>query len=84
MALRPETQNVAAAKIVGMSGKWVTVVTDRGRYLRIPLTKNNQHDQLTIASLKDIWRAGIWIPVNTKLKQFFRFDWLRTPATATE
>ncbi|MCI1287137.1 MAG: hypothetical protein LKG36_00730 [[Lactobacillus] timonensis] len=54
MALRSENQNVVAAKIVGMSSKWVTVVTDRGRYIRIPLTRNNQHDQLMIASLKDI------------------------------
>lgn len=84
MALRSENQNVVASKIVGMSSKWVTVVTDRGRYIRIPLTRNNQHDQLMIASLKDIWREGIWIPVNTKLKHFFRFDWLKTPATAIE
>lgn len=79
MALRNENKNVAAAKIVGMSGKWVTVVTAEGNRMRIPLTKNNQHDKLMIASLKDIWHAGIWIPVNTKLKHFFRFDWLTAP-----
>lgn len=79
MALRLENHNVVAAKIVGMTGKWVVVVTDDGHRMRIPLTKKNQHDQLMIASLKDIWREGIWIPVNTKLKHFFRFDWLSAP-----
>lgn len=81
MALRSENQNIVAAKIIGMTSKRVMVVTEDGHLMSIPLTKNNQQDNLMIESPKDIWRAQIWIPVNKKLKHFFRFDWLTDPAT---
>ncbi|WP_295746442.1 hypothetical protein [uncultured Limosilactobacillus sp.] len=81
MTLRRETKHVTAAKIIGMTGTRVTIITARGRLMIIPLTKKNRHDRLMMASLKDIWREGIWIPVNTKLKRFFRSDWLTQPAT---
>lgn len=79
MALRSESKNIVAAKIISMTGKRVTVITADGHLMSIPLTQNNQRDSLMIESLRDIWHAGIWIPVNKKLKHFFRFDWLAEP-----
>lgn len=61
-------QDIVAAQIVGMNGKTVTVKTETGQILRLPLTAKHQHDQIFLASLKDIWHAQIWIPVNRQLK----------------
>lgn len=73
-------QDVVAAQIVGMNGKTVTVKTETGQILRLPLTAKHQHDQTFLASLKDIWHAQIWIPVNRQLKRLFHYDWLLDPA----
>lgn len=35
-----------------------------------------------LESLKDILRAGIWIPVNKKLRKLFSHDWLVEPEPA--
>ena len=47
-------QDIVAAQIVGMNGKTVTVKTETGQILRLPLTAKHQHDQIFLASLKDI------------------------------
>ncbi|MGM9891653.1 hypothetical protein [Limosilactobacillus sp.] len=70
---------IVAAKIVAVSGRTVKVVTEDGQTLRIPLSKTYQQDQTMLASLKDILKAGIWIPVNRQLKRLFRYDWLTAP-----
>lgn len=81
MKLRQANQatNVAAAQIIGLSGTHVTVKTESGRILRLPLSKNNQHDRVFMASLRDIWKSKIWIPVNTRFRRLFRTDWLVDP-----
>lgn len=71
-----EQTNIVAAKIVRVTRKNVTVVTEEGRRFKVPLNKSYQHDRTMLASLKDILKAGIWIPVNKKLKQLFQYDWL--------
>lgn len=71
--------NIQAAQIVGMSGTRVTVKTEDGQTLRLPISSNNQQDRIFLDSLKDIWKAKIWIPVNTKLHKLFRYDWLAEP-----
>lgn len=73
------TSNVAAAQIIGLSGKYILVKTESGQVLRLPLSLKKQHDQVFLASLKDIWHNQIWIPVNTRLRQLFQFDWLMEP-----
>lgn len=73
--------NIVAAKIVAMTKKKVVVVTEEGHLLTIPLSREYQQDGTMLASLKDILRAGIWIPVNKKLHKLFRHDWLSEPAT---
>lgn len=81
MKLRQANQatDVAAAQIIGMSGTRVTVKTENGRILRLPLSNNNQHDRVFLASLRDIWKNKIWIPVNTRLHRLFQTDWLVDP-----
>ncbi|WP_076459786.1 hypothetical protein [Limosilactobacillus caccae] len=74
--------NIVAARITRVGRKSILVVTEKGRLLRIPLTKEYQQDQLMQASLKDILKAGIWIPVNEKLKKLFSYDWLTSPSLA--
>ncbi|EEW54202.1 hypothetical protein HMPREF0494_0623 [Limosilactobacillus antri DSM 16041] len=81
MTLKDTSQpEIVAARIVAVSGKTVKVVTEDGQTLRIPLPSNYRQDQTMLASLKDIWRAGIWIPVNRQLKRLFHYDWLSEPA----
>ncbi|WP_295731345.1 hypothetical protein [uncultured Limosilactobacillus sp.] len=81
MKLRQTNQQtaVAAAQIIGLSDTRVTVQTENGCILRIPLSQNHQQDQVFLASLHDIWRNHVWIPVNTTLHQLFRYDWLIEP-----
>lgn len=72
--------NIVAAKIVNVTRKNVMVITEEGHTLKIPLTKQYRQDKTLHASLVDILKAGIWIPVNKKLKRLFSYDWFSTPA----
>ncbi|MBB1079655.1 hypothetical protein H5S09_07235 [Limosilactobacillus sp. STM2_1] len=84
MKLKDTNQsNIVAAKIISVSRKNITVITEEGHFLKIPLTTKYQQDKTLFASLKDILKAGIWIPVNKKLKKLFSYDWLSSPAPAT-
>ncbi len=81
MTLKDTSQpDIVAARIVAVSGRTVKVVTEDGQTLRIPLSKTYRQDKTMLASLKDIWHAGIWIPVNRQLKRLFHYDWLTGPA----
>ncbi|MCR5525182.1 MAG: hypothetical protein K6F18_05925 [Lactobacillus sp.] len=84
MTLKETTSqpNIVAAKIIAMSARKVTVVTEEGHLLVIPLTKEYRQDKTMLESLKDILRAGIWIPVNKKLRKLFSHDWLVEPEPA--
>ena len=70
--------DIAAAQIISMSKTHVVVKTEQGRILRLSLSPQHQRDQVFRAALKD-WHNKIWIPVNTKLRQLFRYDWLTEP-----
>lgn len=86
MTLKDTSQpEIVAARIVAVTGRTVKVVTEDGQTLRIPLSNKYRQDKTMLASLRDIWRAGIWIPVNLQLKKLFHYDWLTgpTPAPAT-
>lgn len=86
MTLKDTSQpEIVAARIVAVTGRTVKVVTEDGQTLRIPLSNKYRQDKTMLASLRDIWRAGIWIPVNWQLKKLFHYDWLTgpTPAPAT-
>lgn len=72
--------NIVAAKIVAIGAKKVTVITEEGHLLTIPLTKEYRQDKTMLESLRDILHAGIWIPVNKKLRKLFSHDWLAEPA----
>lgn len=74
--------NIVAARIIAISKRRVIVVTEEDHLLSIPLTKEYRQDKTMLQSLKDILHAGIWIPVNKKLRQLFSYDWLAEPATA--
>ncbi|WP_302117113.1 hypothetical protein [uncultured Limosilactobacillus sp.] len=84
MKLRDTNQpNIVAAKIVNVTKRNVTVITEDGHLLRIPLTQQYRQDKTLHASLVDILKAGIWIPVNKKLKKIFNYDWLPAPTPVT-
>lgn len=84
MTLKDTSQpEIVAARIVAVTGKTVKVVTEDGQAIRIPLSSKYRQDKTMLASLKDIWRAGIWIPVNRQLKRLFHYDWLAAPTPAT-
>ena len=73
------TPDIVAARIIAVSGTTVKVITEDGQKIKIPLTKRYRQDQSLLASLKDILKAGIWIPINKRLKQLFNYDWLTGP-----
>lgn len=75
-------KDVVAAQIVGMNGKTITVKTETGQILRLPLNQKHRQDKVFLASLKDIWHAHIWIPVNRQLKKLFHYDWLMDPSSS--
>jgi hypothetical protein len=80
MTLKDTTHSdIVAARIVAVTGRTVKVVTEDGQTLRIPLSKTYRQDKTMLASLKDILKAGIWIPVNRHLKRLFHYDWLAAP-----
>lgn len=64
-----------------MTAKWITVKTESGQVIRLPLSQNHQADPVFLAALRDIWRNKIWIPVNIKLHQLFQYDWLAEPVS---
>lgn len=72
--------NVSAAQIIGIHGKFVTVKTEYGSIIQLPLSKRDQSDHILLQSLRDIWHAKIWLPVNTKKRRLFKYDWLLAPA----
>lgn len=83
MTLKDTSQpEIVAARIVAVTGRTVKVVTEDGQTLRIPLSNKYRQDKTMLASLRDIWRAGIWIPVNRQLKKLFHYDWLTGPTSA--
>lgn len=71
--------NIVAARIITLNKKKVTVLTEEGQVLSIPLARQYRQDHSLFASLKDILKAQIWIPVNKKLKALFATDWLVAP-----
>ncbi|KIS03644.1 hypothetical protein [Paucilactobacillus wasatchensis] len=75
------SENIVAAKVIAMTKKIITLMTQDGQYLTVPITIQERRDNLFIASIKDIWRAGIWIPVNRKFHSFLQYDWLANPTT---
>lgn len=79
MALMKKTNNIVAAKIVAMTKKIITVVTENGQQVNVPITNQERQDNLFIASIKDIWQAGIWIPVNKEMHKLLQYDWLKEP-----
>lgn len=70
--------NVVAAQIIQVTRRSVRVQTEDGEQMTIPLSKQYRHDQAWLASLRDIWRNKIWIPVNKHLRSLFASDWLIT------
>ena len=55
MKLRDTSQpNIVAAKIINVTLKNVTVITEEGHLLKIPLTKQYREDKTLRASLVDI------------------------------
>ncbi|BAP86487.1 hypothetical protein LOOC260_119810 [Paucilactobacillus hokkaidonensis JCM 18461] len=73
------SENMVAAKVIAMTQKLITVMTQDGQYLTVPITIQERRDNLFIASIKDIWHAGIWIPVNRKFHGLLEYDWITNP-----
>ena len=71
--------NIVAAQIIRVTNRSVRVQTEDGQQLTIPLSQQYRRDQARLASLRDIWRNKIWIPVNKQLHSLFATDWLVMP-----
>lgn len=83
MTLKDTTNpDIVAARIVAINGRSIKVITEDGQKLRIPLSQKYRQDKSWRASLADILRDGIWIPVNRHLRRLFNYDWLTGPAVA--
>lgn len=73
---------IVSAKIIALTNKMITFITQDGQHLLVPATQSEREDVLFLPSLKDIWHAELWIPVNQKLHQLLQYDWLAVPETA--
>lgn len=57
---------IVSAKIIALTNKMITFITQDGQHLLVPVTQSEREDVLFLPSLKDIWHAELWIPVNQK------------------
>lgn len=71
---------IVSAKIIALTNKMITFLTQDGQHLLVPVTQSEREDILFLPTLKDIWHTELWIPVNRKLHQLLQYDWMAVPA----
>ncbi|WP_281164529.1 hypothetical protein [Liquorilactobacillus sicerae] len=65
--------NIISVKIIGLKKQQVICETETDQIILIKKPKN---DFMFTEVMHDLLRTGLWIPVNKKLKQFMKYDWL--------
>jgi hypothetical protein len=65
--------NIISVKIIGLKKQQVICETETDQIILIKKSKN---DFMFTEVMRDLLRTGLWIPVNKKLKQFMKYDWL--------
>ncbi|WP_034992380.1 hypothetical protein [Liquorilactobacillus vini] len=65
--------NIISVKIIGLKKQQVICETETDQIILIKKPKN---DFMFTEVMRDLLRTGLWIPVNKKLKQFMKYDWL--------
>lgn len=71
--------DIVSAQVVDVKSNKITLKTEDDEVIEVARPDSVAHDRLFIQTMKDILKSGIWIPVNKKLKQLLRYDWLETP-----
>ncbi|GAB9260558.1 hypothetical protein [Ligilactobacillus animalis] len=71
--------DIVSAQVVDVKSNKITLKTEDDEVIEVARPDSVAHDMLFIQTMKDILKSGIWIPVNKKLKQLLRYDWLETP-----
>lgn len=71
--------DIVSAQVVDVKSNKITLKTEDDEVIEVARPDSVAHDILFIQTMKDILKSGIWIPVNKKLKQLLRYDWLETP-----
>ncbi|WP_281165641.1 hypothetical protein [Liquorilactobacillus sicerae] len=68
--------NIVSAKIIGFNRSQVICKTENNEIITVDQLENFQHDRYFTKIMLDLLQAGLWIPINRKLKKLLRYDWL--------
>ena len=68
--------DIVPAQVIKVNNKTITLKTEDNEIITVDRPKSTIKDKLFLETMIDILRSGIWIPVNKKLKQLLRYDWL--------
>lgn len=74
------TNNIVSAKIIALKQKQIVLKTETGEYIVVDNPKDETNPKLWHKTMRDIFKNGLWIPVNTKLKQLLTYDWFEPDA----
>lgn len=75
--------NIVSAKIIALKKRQIVLKTETGEYIIVDNPKSEKNQRLWRQTMSDIFKNGLWIPVNTKLKQLLTYDWLEPAAEAS-
>lgn len=73
-------KNILTAQIVKIAYPQVTARDESGQVIEIATSEKERTDPLFWAALKNILKAGLWVPVGRHFHQLLDFDWM-APAT---
>ncbi|GKT04259.1 hypothetical protein ACRYI5_10505 [Furfurilactobacillus sp. WILCCON 0119] len=78
-----DTSNLISAKVVAAHCPTVVAETESGQQFEVNVTREQKRDPLFWATITDILREGIWIPVTKRYHQLSADGWLLSqPALA--
>ena len=68
--------DIVPAQVIKVNDRIITLKTEDNEIITVDRPKSTIKDKLFLKTMIDILRSGIWIPVNKKLKQLLRYDWI--------
>lgn len=69
-------KNILTAQIVKIAYPQVIARAESGQMIHINTSEKERTDPLFWAALKNILKAGLWVPVGRHFHQLLDFDWL--------
>ncbi|MHC9536331.1 hypothetical protein ACVQ8P_00795 [Dellaglioa sp. BT-FLS60] len=71
--------NIVSAQVIALNNNVITVKTEDSEIIKIKQPISTKNDKIFLATMRDIVRTGLWIPVNRVMRVIMRYDWFDTP-----